>query len=289
MTDQAYADLQAYISKKGGDGFTPVIKDPILLLEILKRLLLEIKAASAASSVGSGTWGGITGTLSDQTDLASALAAKATPANITTAINALLGSAGAAYDTLKELQDLIMTDETAISGLLTAVGLRLLISDISNILTGTSIVKALSEAQGKVLKDLIDGNTTNITTNTSAIALKSPKLVGVAVSDEVTALSIGTGKVTFRMPYAMTLSAVRASLVTAQTSGSIFTVDVNEGGTTILSTKLTIDNTEKTSTTALTAPVISDTALADDAEITVDIDQIGDGTAKGLKIWLIGT
>ncbi len=90
------------------------------------------------------------------------------------------------------------------------------------------------------------------------------------------------------MPHGMTLTDVRITLTTAQTSGSIFTVDINEGGTTILSTKLTIDNTEKTSTTAVTAAVISDTSLADDAEITVDIDQIGDGTAKGLKVWLIG-
>ena len=90
------------------------------------------------------------------------------------------------------------------------------------------------------------------------------------------------------MPRAVTLTAVRASLTTAQTSGTIFTVDINESGTSILSTKLTIDNTEKTSTTAATAPVISDTALADDAEITIDIDQIGDGTAKGLKVMLIG-
>jgi hypothetical protein len=111
----------------------------------------------------------------------------------------------------------------------------------------------------------------------------------VAASDETTALTTGTSKVTFRMPYAFTLAAVRASLTTAQTSGSIFTVDINDSGTTILSTKLTIDNTEKTSTTAATAPVISDTALADDAEITIDIDQVGDGTAKGLKITLIGT
>ena len=111
----------------------------------------------------------------------------------------------------------------------------------------------------------------------------------LAASDETTALTTGTAKVTFRMPYAFTVSAVRASLSTAQTSGSIFTVDINDGGTTILSTKLTIDNTEKTSTTAATAPVISDTALADDAEITIDIDQVGDGTAKGLKVVLIGT
>jgi hypothetical protein len=86
----------------------------------------------------------------------------------------------------------------------------------------------------------------------------------------------------------VTLTSVRASLTTAQASGSIFTVDINEGGSSILSTKLTIDNTETTSTTAATPPVISDTALADDAQITIDIDQIGNGTAKGLKVMLIG-
>lgn len=116
-----------------------------------------------------------------------------------------------------------------------------------------------------------------------------PTEIQVAASDESTALTTGTAKVTFRMPYAMTLIAVRASLSTAQTSGSIFTVDINEGGTSVLSTKLTIDNTEKTSTTAATAAVISDSALADDAEVTIDIDQVGDGTAKGLKVTLIGT
>jgi hypothetical protein len=110
----------------------------------------------------------------------------------------------------------------------------------------------------------------------------------VAASDETTALTAGTAKITFRMPRAVTLTAVRASLTTAQASGNIFTVDINEGGTSILSTKLTIDNTEKTSTTAATPPVISDTALADDAEMTIDIDQIGNGTATGLKVALIG-
>lgn len=111
----------------------------------------------------------------------------------------------------------------------------------------------------------------------------------IACSDESTPLTTGMAKVTFRMPHAMTLTDVRASLTVAQSSGSVFTVDINEGGTTILSTKITIDNTEKTSTTAATAPVISDASLADDAEITIDIDQVGDGTAKGLKVTLIGT
>lgn len=128
-------------------------------------------------------------------------------------------------------------------------------------------------------------------TGTSAWTALPTELI-IACSDESTALTAGTSKVTFRMPYAMTVTAVRASLSTAQATdggGGIFTVDINEGGTTILSTKLTIDNTEKTSTTAATPAVISDASLADDAEITVDIDQIGDGTAKGLKVILIGT
>jgi hypothetical protein len=34
--------------------------------------------------------------------------------------------------------------------------------------------------------------------------------------------------------------------------------------------------------------VISDSSIAADGEITVDIDQVGDGTAKGLKVYLIG-
>jgi hypothetical protein len=117
---------------------------------------------------------------------------------------------------------------------------------------------------------------------------KPIEAIGVACSDETTDITAGTAKVTFRMPYAFTLTGVRASLSTAQPSGSIFTVDINEAGTSILSTKLTIDNTELTSTTAATAPVISDTSLADDAQITVDVDQIGTTGARGLKVWLIG-
>lgn len=129
----------------------------------------------------------------------------------------------------------------------------------------------------------------NISSKANFNLVGSPCERQLAVSDETTALTTGTAKITFRMPYAMTLTSVRASLTTAQTSGNIFTVDINEGGTSVLSTKLTIDNTEKTSTTAATPAVISDSSLADDAEITIDIDQVGDGTAKGLKITLIGT
>ena len=153
--------------------------------------------------------------------------------------------------------------------------------------SGANVKALLSALKTFITSGFLTSSTAASTYGTIAQA-KAEYLV-CAASDESTALTTGTGKVTFRMPYALTLTAVRCSLTTAQTSGSILTVDINDSGTTILSTKLTIDNTEKTSTTATTAAVISDTALADDAEITIDIDQIGDGTAKGLKVVLIGT
>jgi hypothetical protein len=141
-------------------------------------------------------------------------------------------------------------------------------------------------------QDTLTSGTNIKTINSTSILgsgnIATPFELVVAASDETTALTTGTAKITFRMPRAITLTSVRASLTTAQASGSIFTIDINENGTSILSTKLTIDNTEKTSTTAATPPVISDLNLADDSEITIDIDQIGNGTAKGLKVYLIG-
>jgi len=111
----------------------------------------------------------------------------------------------------------------------------------------------------------------------------------IAASDEITPLTVGTNKAIFRMPYAFTLTAVRASLSAAGTTSGLTTIDIHESGTTILSTKITIDLTETTSVTAATPPVISDATLADDAQISIDIDAIsGGGTEAGLKVTLIG-
>jgi hypothetical protein len=124
-----------------------------------------------------------------------------------------------------------------------------------------------------------------ITTSTGGAATET---LIVACSDETTAITTGTAKVTFRMPYAFTLTAVRASVTTAPT-GSTIIIDINESGTSVLSTKLSIDASEKTSTTAASAAVISDASLADDAEITVDFDQVGSTVAgAGVKVYLIG-
>jgi hypothetical protein len=113
----------------------------------------------------------------------------------------------------------------------------------------------------------------------------------LALSDETTAITTGTAKVTWRMPFAFTLSTApggaRLSVNTVSSSG-LPTVDVKEGGTTIFgANKLSIDASEKTSTTAATAYSSSDNSLADDAEMTADVTVAGTG-AKGLKLCLIG-
>ena len=110
----------------------------------------------------------------------------------------------------------------------------------------------------------------------------------VAASDLTTTLTSGTSQGYFRAPYAFTVTEVRASVLTPQTGGSILTVDINESGTTILSTKLTIDNNEDSSKSAATPPVISDSAIADDAKITIDIDTVGTGAVTGLIVLIMG-
>ena len=118
------------------------------------------------------------------------------------------------------------------------------------------------------------------------VTVYKDEVIGLALSDETTAITTGTAKATIRAPFAFSLTGVRANLNTASTSG-IPTVDINVAGSTVLSTKLTIDENELTSVAAAVPVVISTSAVADDDEITFDIDVAGTG-AKGLKVWLYG-
>lgn len=167
-------------------------------------------------------------------------------------------------------------------------------------LAGTALSVPAGGTGAATLSGILKGNGTSAVSAISmdGSAIKSLKADGtfgadkecfiLKVTDDTTALATGTGKGYFRMPYAFTVESVKAALATAQTSGSIVTVDINKNGSTILSTKLTFDNTEATTKTAATAAVISSGSFADDDIVTIDIDQIGDGTAKGLTVTLIG-
>ena len=146
-----------------------------------------------------------------------------------------------------------------------------------------TVIQAPVVITGEVIGDGVAGSATfasYITRNFETIIM--------SVTDETQSASTGSGKISFRAPYAITLTSVRASVATAPTGAKIV-IDINESGTSILSTELSIDPNEETSTTAATPPVISDPNLADDAEISVDIDQVGSGTAgAGLKVYLLG-
>lgn len=122
--------------------------------------------------------------------------------------------------------------------------------------------------------------------------LKAYEVWGGAISDETSVITTGTAKLSFSIPYAFTVVGVYATLNTVSSSGTP-TFDINEAGTTILSTKIVIDVSEYTGGssgyqgTAAAAAVISDTSIAANAQISIDIDTAGTG-AKGAKVFIIG-
>jgi len=110
----------------------------------------------------------------------------------------------------------------------------------------------------------------------------------VSLTAEDGDLTVADNLAQLRMPFAFTLTEVRAFVNTAPT-GAALTFDITEGGSTVLSTLITIDVSEKTSEDAATPPVISDTTLADDSIIGFNCDVIGSSVAgAGGKIMLIG-
>ena len=222
-----------------------------------------VNALAAAISAAGGEWGSLTGTLSDQTDLQAALDAKADDGH---------GHAIADTSGLQAELDSKADDAATTTALAAKLAASSNLSDLANTAAARSNLGVYSTAQ-------VD----------AAVAAATPtESIIIACSDETSAITTGTAKVSFRMPYAFTLTAVRASVTTAPT-GSTIVIDINEGGSTILSTKLSIDASEKTSTTAATPAVISDSVLADDSELTIDFDQVGSMVAgAGVKVYLIG-
>jgi hypothetical protein len=117
-------------------------------------------------------------------------------------------------------------------------------------------------------------------------ATGTPRYIEIRLVDASSNLSIATSLGgDFRVPEAMTIQSVGAYVDVGGVTG-VTTIDINEGGTSILSTKLTIDSGEKTSVTAATAAVISDSNIAADAVLTFDVDGVNTTPPKGLTIWL---
>ena len=119
-----------------------------------------------------------------------------------------------------------------------------------------------------------------------------PAGFGFAVTDEVNGVTAGDNKVKVRLPFAMSLTSITASLSVAQTSGTALQVEVRRAATSLLTgANLVFVNTYTHSTLGGgTQPVLATnpTAMAQHDEIIVRVVAIGDGTAKGLKVTLHG-
>lgn len=128
-------------------------------------------------------------------------------------------------------------------------------------------------------------------TKTGSLVPITRETLSIAASDEVTALTTGV-KTTFRVDGTFKLVALKASLTTAQTSGGVLSVDIKVNGTSVLAQLLTFNNGSKTTKNATTPYTFSAAFIAatqwvnDDDEVSVEIISLGDGTAKGLKVYL---
>lgn len=98
-------------------------------------------------------------------------------------------------------------------------------------------------------------------------------------------------KLRFPMPFAFYITDIKAAVSVAP-SGSTLIVDVNKDTTTILSTKLSIDAGETTSSTAATPLQFASELLrsfAAEDVVQIDIDQVGSSTAgQGLCLTIYG-
>ena len=124
-----------------------------------------------------------------------------------------------------------------------------------------------------------DGNKYDYNTNSFVIACSSE-------SDD---LEVGDDKAQIQLPFAFELTSITANVNTAPTGADIL-IQVQEDGADIMSGNgITIDATETSSTTSATPPTITDSTLALNSIISVDLDQVGSTlTGTGLKINLIG-
>jgi len=107
--------------------------------------------------------------------------------------------------------------------------------------------------------------------------------IGLAVSDETTALTSGATKLSIRMPYNFQLTGITAYV---RTSGSTSTiVDINSGSTSLLLSAITIPANQFY--TVASNIVSTYSALTEHDVINIDVDSAGT-SAAGLKLWLEG-
>jgi len=123
---------------------------------------------------------------------------------------------------------------------------------------------------------------------TAWVTIGQSDTIQFAATDLTTDFTVATFDVVIPVPCGFYVTEVRANVKTAPT-GSDAIFDIKMNGVTMLSTLLSIDATELTSTTATTPAVISVPTLIDDNILTINCTQIGSTIAgNGLTITING-
>lgn len=167
----------------------------------------------------------------------------------------------------------------------TALGTGVLVPSGASALVfcdGTNVVAGLV---GSATFPTIDGTPLTGAEIAAALAAANKQDYMVSCSDLTTSLIATTSAGYFRALYDASIVTVRASLLTASTSGAV-EIDLRVNGTSVLSTPLSIDVNETTSLTAAVPVVVATPGLIEDDVITVDITSPG-SNAKGLVVSLL--
>jgi hypothetical protein len=170
---------------------------------------------------------------------------------------------------------------------------RVNFNNLLGIPTASAILPGIVELA--IASEVASGNdaTRAITPDSFAGSDYGIRMVEIIVVDGGTALpTAGDGKAYFHVPAqlnGMNLVTAHAGVVTVSNGGTAVNVDLYNvtDSTDMLSTNITIDNTEFTSYTAATPPVINtsyDDVVTGDI-IRIDLDQIG-ANCKGLNVIL---
>lgn len=110
-------------------------------------------------------------------------------------------------------------------------------------------------------------------------------MLGQVEDESATPLTVGL-KVTFRMPFAGTLTNVTASLTAASSSGSV-QFDIRRNGASVMSTLPTIPAGQESTIGISGAPVVGSPTLHQNDEITLHVTSAGTNAIGG-KVVLIG-
>jgi microcystin-dependent protein len=148
------------------------------------------------------------------------------------------------------------------------------------IIPDSSYMRWMIKATGTQAATAADGD--------DILAEAREEVVTVELAGSGTLPTSSAGAAYYRVPWAATLTAVKANRNGTNSNGAV-TIDVNEGGTSVLSTEITIDQNEATSLTAATPAVISDSAIANDALLTFDIDSANTSDEGPLTVTLYFT